>query len=199
MQQLVFYGTVWDLFMVKNLYAYDLYRFYGRKESYLERLTRPPELRYLYWKRKWESSKSRFIKLFCTVRLRRLSHRTQIQIPKRTQIGKGFYIGHSGIVIINERAIIGENVNVATGVTIGQENRGPRKGVPIIGNRVWIGTNSVIVGKITIGNDVLIAPLTFVNFDVPDHSIVVGHPAKIIPRKDAVKDYITKTTEEMTK
>lgn len=73
---------------------------------------------------------------------------------------------------------------------IGQENRGKRKGTPIIGNEVWIGANAVIVGNIKIGNDVLIAPLSYVNFDVPDHSIVVGNPAKIISKEFATKDYI---------
>ena len=67
--------------------------------------------------------------------------------------------------------MIGKNINIATGVTVGQKNRGERKGCPIIGDNVWIGTNSVIVGNITIGTDVLIAPLAYVNFDVPDHSI----------------------------
>ena len=42
----------------------------------------------------------------------------------------------------------------------------------------------------TIGSDVLIAPLSFVNFDVPDHSIVVGNPAKIIRRENATEAYI---------
>lgn len=73
---------------------------------------------------------------------------------------------------------------------IGQENRGKRKGTPIIGNEVWIGANAVIVGNVKIGNDVLIAPLSYVNFDVPDHSIVVGNPAKIISKEYATKDYI---------
>lgn len=73
---------------------------------------------------------------------------------------------------------------------IGQENRGKRKGTPIIGNEVWIGANAVIVGNVKIGNDVLIAPLSYVNFDVPDHSIVVGNLAKIISKEFATKDYI---------
>lgn len=73
---------------------------------------------------------------------------------------------------------------------IGQENRGKRKGTPIIGNEVWIGANAVIVGNVKIGNDVLIALLSYVNFDVPDHSIVVGNPAKIISKEYATKDYI---------
>ena len=85
-----------------------------------------------------------------------------------------------------------QNVNIATGVTIGQENRGKRKGCPIIGDCVWIGTNSVIVGNVNIGHDVLIAPLTYVNFDVPSHSIVIGNPAKIIHRENATEGYINK-------
>ena len=73
---------------------------------------------------------------------------------------------------------------------IGQENRGKRKGTPIIGNEVWIGANAVIVGKINIGNNVLIAPLSYVNFDIPSNSIVIGNPAKIIPRENATEGYI---------
>lgn len=55
---------------------------------------------------------------------------------------------------------------------------------------MWIGTNAVIVGNITIGSDVLIAPLAYVNFDVPDHSIVIGNPARIISRDNATAGYI---------
>ncbi len=68
--------------------------------------------------------------------------------------------------------------------------RGKRKGVPTIGNRVCINANSVIVGKITIGDDVVIAPNTFVNFDVPSHSIVIGNPATIHHRENATEGFI---------
>lgn len=44
-----------------------------------------------------------------------------------------------------------------------------------IGNRVWIGINAAIVGGITIGDDVLIAPNSFVNQDIPSHSVVFGN------------------------
>ena len=67
------------------------------------------------------------------------------------------------------------------------------KDIQQIGDNVWIGTNSVIVGNIKIGNDVLVAPLTFVNFDVPDHSVVIGNPAKIIFKENATEGYINKT------
>ena len=75
-------------------------------------------------------------------------------------------------------------------MTIGQENRGGRKGTPIIGNEVWIGVNATIVGAIHIGDDVLIAPNTYVNCDIPDHSIVFGNTCIIKPRQCATEGYI---------
>lgn len=85
---------------------------------------------------------------------------------------------------------IGKNCNIHKGATIGQENRGKRKGTPVIGNNVWIGINSTIVGKVVIGDDVLIAPNTYVNRDIPSHSIVIGNPCKVIPNEEATKNYI---------
>ena len=118
-------------------------------------------------------------KYYYKIKLRHISNKTQIQILPETTIGEGFYIGHLGRIIINPKCKLGKNINVSTGVVIGQENRGKREGVPTIKNECWIGPNAVIVGNITIGNDVLIAPLSYVNFDVPDHSIVIGIPGKI--------------------
>lgn len=56
------------------------------------------------------------------------------QINAETKVGPGLYFGHRGTVIVNGNAVLGANVNLATGVTIGQENRGKRKGCPTIGN-----------------------------------------------------------------
>ena len=81
------------------------------------------------------------------------------------------------------------------GVTIGQENRGNRKGVPTIGNSVWIGINATVVGNITVGDDVLIAPNTFVNCDVPSHSIVMGNPCIIKHCDNATASYIERKVE----
>lgn len=95
-------------------------------------------------------------------------------------------------ITINPKAIIGSYSNIHKGETIGQENRGKRKGTPVIGNDVWIGINSTIVGNIKIGDDVLIAPNTFVNKDIPSHSIVFGNPCVIKPFTDskATESYI---------
>lgn len=176
---------------MNNVFSKDLYRYYGDKgESFAKRLLRPVELKYIALFRKANSSKLKPLKLYYTLKLKLMSYKTYIQIPARTQIGEGFYIGHSGRVIINPEAKLGKNINISTGVTIGYENRGTRKGAPTLEGNCWIGTNSVIVGNVTIGEDVLIAPLTFVNFDVPAHSIVIGNPAKIIYKENATKDYV---------
>lgn len=55
---------------------------------------------------------------------------------------------------------------------------------------MWIGVNVTIVGKITIGDDVLIAPNTFINCDIPSHSIVFGNPCVIKYKNKATEDYI---------
>ncbi|MEM0542007.1 hypothetical protein WFZ85_05235 [Flavobacterium sp. j3] len=122
--------------------------------------------------------------------MRHYSYKFGFQIPSNTIIGKGLYFSHFGTVVINENAIIGQNCNINHNVTIGRQNRGAKKGSPTIGNCVWFGTGSVVVGKISIGNNVLIAPNSYVNFDVPSNSIVVGNPAKIIENKNATEGYI---------
>lgn len=176
---------------MNKAFKQDLYRYYGEKgETFLQRILRPSEIKYIALFRKANGCKNRFLKGFYTLKLKLKSQKTLIQIPARTKIGEGFYIGHSGRVIIHPDAKLGKNVNIATGVTIGMENRGERKGAPTIADSCWIGTNAVIVGNIKIGTDVLIAPLSYVNFDVPDHSIVIGNPAKIISKENATEDYI---------
>ena len=106
-------------------------------------------------------------------------------------IGPGLYIGHAHNINVNPDPIIGKNCNLNKGCTLGRENRGIREGAPVLGDNVWIGTNSVVVGKVYIGNDVLIAPNAYVNFDVPDHSIVLGNPGRIIKKENATDSYIT--------
>lgn len=174
-------------------YSKDIYRYYGRYDETLkQKIFRPTNLKYIIIFRKCENTKSKILKYFYRYKLHKLERKTLIQIPYNTKIGDGLYIGHLGRVIINPNAILGKNINIATGVTIGQENRGKRKGTPKIGDSVWIGANAVIVGDIKVGNDVLIAPLTYVNFDVPDHSIVIGSPGKIIHNDNATKYYINR-------
>lgn len=137
------------------------------------------------------------ILLFYRYIFKHLKEKNHIEIYGKCDIGPGLYIGHPYCIIINANSRIGANCNIHKGVTIGQENRGRRKGAPTIGNNVWIGVNSTIVGKIVIGDDVLIAPNSYVNCDVPSHSIVFGNPCIIKSRQNATEGYINNTRKQL--
>jgi serine O-acetyltransferase len=150
-----------------------------------------PGFRFTYLFRKASTGhKYSIIRIFFSLLRKRYSYKYGFQIPLKTQIGEGFYIGHFGTLVINKNAKIGKNCNVSHNVTIGQANRGKLEGYPVIGDNVWIGTGAVIVGKVNIGSNVLIGPNSFVNIDVPDHSIVLGNPCKISARENPCEGYI---------
>ena len=140
--------------------------------------------------RKCQGSKNPLLKQLYRLLYRLSANRSHIEISSSSKIGEGLYIGHAYCITVNPKAVIGRNCNIHKGVTIGQENRGPRMGVPTIGDRVWMGINATIVGKIVIGEDVLIAPNTYVNCDVPPHSVVFGNPCIIKAKEHATEDYI---------
>lgn len=121
---------------------------------------------------------------------RKESIRTLNEIPLEVSIGGGMYMGHPTSITINSKAVLGKNINIHKGVTIGGESRGERQGNPTIGDNVWIGIGAVIVGKIMIGNDVLIAPNSYVNCDVPEHSVVFGNPCIIKYKDRATEGYL---------
>jgi len=170
----------------------DLFRYGGLmgNRGFFEGLM-TPGFRYTYFwrKAKWYRKFS-FLGITYRLIIRRYSYKYGFQIPVSTNIGEGFYIGHFGTIVINSRAIIGKNCNIAHNVTIGMASRGVKTGAPVIGDNVWIGTGAVIVGKVNIGRNVLIAPLSYVNFDVPCDCICIGNPAKIIEKKNATEGYI---------
>ena len=147
-------------------------------------------LNFLKFYRKAHFSHVYLLGVYYRWRLKRYRDKYGLEISYRTKIGKGLYIGHPYNITINPNAVIGDNCNIHKGVVIGQENRGKREGTPIIGNKVWIGINSAIVGKIIIGDDVLIAPNSYVNCDIPSHSVVYGNPCIIKHRVNATEGYI---------
>jgi serine O-acetyltransferase len=173
--------------------ACDLYRYSGKVDlrTLLTYLIHSPGFRFTFVYRKANGLNAKSLRRLAYKLLhRRYFYKYGFQIPLSTRIGKGLYIAHFGNIVVHWDATLGDNCNLHHGVTIGQANRGKRKGCPAIGNRVWIGCGAVVVGKITIGDNVLIAPNAYVNFDVPSNSIVLGNPAKVIPKEDATLGYI---------
>ena len=114
---------------------------------------------------------------------------TGISIPYAVTIGKQFYIGHFGGIIINANVVIGDNCNISQGVTIGVSGRGENRGVPSIGNNVYIGANAVIAGPITIGDNCVIAANTLVTKSMDANAVVAGVPGVIVNYKGS-KNYI---------
>ena len=165
-----------------QLYRADIARYGGHIDSYMKV--------FLYLYRKAIVTDFKPVKLFYKVLFHIWAKRRGLEIGTVTQIGGGIYIGHAYNITINPQARIGSNCNIHKGVVIGQTNRGKNKGVPTIGNEVWIGINAAIVGGITIGDDVLIAPNSYVNIDVPSHSVVFGNPCIIKHRDWATEGYI---------
>lgn len=106
-------------------------------------------------------------------------HFTGIEIHPGAQIGKRFFIDHGMAVIIGETSIIGDDVLLYQGVTLG--GTGLRKGKrhPTIGNNVVIGAGAKILGNITIGDNSYIGANAVVIKDVPPNSTVVGVPGRI--------------------
>lgn len=109
---------------------------------------------------------------------------TGIDLPCEAVVGRRLLIEHFGGIIISGDAVLGDDVVVRNGVTIGLRRTGER-GAPVIGNRVDIGAGAKVLGQIRIGDDVAIGANAVVLTDVPAHSIAVGVPARIIPRKPA--------------
>lgn len=182
--------------MNKNIIQQDFFRESGKWLSTIEIWKKcfSPNLHFIYLLRTAQKHpKNSFSGKIWRLILRHYQIKYGFQIYPETQIGAGLYLGHWGALVINPKAVIGKNCNIAQGVTIAQANRGKNEGVPKIGDQVWIGPNAVIVGNITIGNNVLIAPNAYVNFDVPSNSVVVGNPGVIIPNKNAVSGYINHT------
>jgi serine O-acetyltransferase len=179
---------------LKDYLRADLYRYGGAKATcYFFKALSPslPAFRYTYLLRHASAFPKYSIRgLLYRALLQHYSYKYGFQILPNTRIGKGLYIGHRGTVVINGLAEIGDNFTLTHLVTIGQANRGEKKGCPKIGNKVWVGAGAVIVGKNVIGDNVLIAPNAYVNFDVPSNSIVTGNPAVVKQHLNATDDYI---------
>jgi len=109
---------------------------------------------------------------------------TNIDIHPGATIGENVFIDHGIGVVIGETAVIGNNVTIYQGVTLGGVSLNPGKRHPTIEENVVIGAGAKILGNITIGKDSKIGANSVVVKDVPPYSTVVGIPGKIIKRKD---------------
>ena len=109
-------------------------------------------------------------------------------VPASCLLGAGTKLAYGGIaVVIHARANIGKNCVIGQCVTIG--GRSKHYAVPIIGDNVYIGAGAKILGPVKVGDNSVIGAGAVVLNDVPENSIVVGVPAKVIKTNINSKDY----------
>ncbi len=123
-------------------------------------------------------------------RARRISQKaarkTGIEIHPGATIGKGFFIDHGSGVVIGETTIIGDNVTLYQGVTLGGTGKECGKRHPTIGNNVMISVGAKVLGSFTVGDNSKIGAGSVVIEEVPPNCTVVGVPGRIV-KQDNVK------------
>ena len=171
--------VVWSLYMITDYIRSDLCRYVGKDNItlrfFLKNYFLNSGFTFSVWLRIGRFTNNRFLRLVAKVQHRRISKKNFLDIPIKTEIGYGLYIGHGKSVVVNPTAKIGNNVNLSQFVTIGA-NHGQ---AAHIGNNVYIGPNVCIVEDVKIGDNVKIGAGAVVTKDIPENAICAGVPAKV--------------------
>ncbi len=112
----------------------------------------------------------------------RAARKTGIEIHPAATIGRRFFIDHGTGVVIGETAVIGDDVMIYQGVTLGGTGKDTGKRHPTIGNNVMIGAGAKVLGPFTVGDNSNIAAGAVVLDEIPPDCTAVGVPAHIVRR-----------------
>ena len=112
----------------------------------------------------------------------RAARKTGIEIHPGATIGKGLFIDHGHGVIIGETAILGDNITLYQGVTLGGTGKEKGKRHPTIGDNVMISAGAKVLGSFTVGANSKIGAGSVVLSEVPPNSTVVGVPGRVVKR-----------------
>lgn len=161
-----------------DLIKSDLYRHAGntRFSAFLRHYVLTAGFNYMVWHRLGSQTSFKPLRAAFFFMLQRKQLRFGIQIPLRTKIGFGFYIGHSGNIVVSSTASFGSNCNISQGVTVGS-NLGK---AATIGSGVYIGPNACIIEAVSIADNATIGAGSIVTKDVLEGATVAGVPAKTI-------------------
>jgi len=118
----------------------------------------------------------------------RTRKKTSIEIHPGATIGRRVFIDHGDGVVIGETAVVGDDVTIYQGVTLGGTGKDVGKRHPTIGNGVTIGAGAKVLGPITIGDHSKIGAGAIVLKDVPPYCTVVGNPGRIVRKANQITD-----------
>lgn len=110
------------------------------------------------------------------------AHKTGIEIHPGAKIGKGLFIDHGHGVIVGETTVIGDNVTLYQGVTLGGTGKEHGKRHPTLGNNVMVCAGAKVLGSFSIGENSKIGAGSVVLDEVPPNSTVVGVPGRVVKR-----------------
>ncbi|MCL2361062.1 MAG: serine O-acetyltransferase [Defluviitaleaceae bacterium] len=123
--------------------------------------------------------------------------RTGIEIHPGATIGRGLFIDHGAGVVIGETCVIGDNVLIYHGVTLGGTGKTSGKRHPTVGEGAIIGAGAIVLGDIKIGAGTKIGAGALVIKDVPDGSTVVGEPSRNTQFETSMRSEIAALKEQM--
>ncbi len=112
----------------------------------------------------------------------RTARRTNIEIHPGATIGRRLFIDHGTGVVIGETAVIGDDVTLYQGVTLGGTGKDVGKRHPTVGSGVMIGAGAKVLGPFSIGNNTKIAAGSLVLHEIPENCTAVGAPARVVKR-----------------
>jgi len=108
-----------------------------------------------------------------------------IEIPLTVESGPGLSVWHGTGLVLHRDSVLGSEVVLRHGVTLGTTTDDDSGRPPTLGDRVSVGTGAILLGPITIGDDAVIGAGAVVVRDVPAGATVVGNPGRILPAKAA--------------
>jgi serine O-acetyltransferase len=114
----------------------------------------------------------------------RAVRKTGIEIHPGAKIGKGLFIDHGSGVIIGETAILGDNITLYQGVTLGGTGKESGKRHPTLKDNVMVSAGAKVIGSFTVGENSKIGAGSVVIHPVPPNSTVVGVPGRVVRRDD---------------
>ena len=120
----------------------------------------------------------------------RAVRKTGIEIHPAATIGRRFFIDHGTGVVIGETTIIGDDVTIYQGVTLGGTGKDTGKRHPTIGNNVVIGSGAKVLGPFKVGDNSKIAAGAVVLEEIPPNSTAVGVPARVVKQDGERVEYL---------